>query len=199
MNLTLTGNFSGTSFDALDPETGFLTKSKVVAEVARRKDGTFDEGNGSFRFPVFDVALKLRALNLLLDWWPNISKVCAMIGISKETFRNHYTADESFRQCVDEMRDRVIDHIEHRRMIVADTNAGSFDRMCVLNAYRAETYNPKVKIEVEHTLTVEEGRKRLDALSGAIDTEVVDTVRKIKAQRQKGLAPKTQTAWATPK
>jgi hypothetical protein len=170
-----------------DPVTGFLTKSNHAVESGpgvRSELGFYLPGHGVVRELVFDSDKKSELLKALEECWPGIGDACHAIGISTQTYYNHLAIDEAFRNAVNELKERMIGRIERMRMAVAQTPMGSFDRMCVLNAYRREIYNPKVQIEVEHKITADEGRRRLDALSHAVDVEIVDTVKKIKAQRQ---------------
>jgi hypothetical protein len=174
-----TGNFTGLHFRQ-DPDTGFLEADPELAK-------TFDYGAQASA--TFNGFKKAQFLNALYDCWPNVSKACARVGISRWTFNNHYGADEAFKSCVDLIREKVIDHIDNVRMAVAQTPSGSFDRMCVLNAYRRELYNPKQVIEVQHSLTIEQTQAQRARMESAIDAEVVETVRRVKAARRKESRP----------
>jgi hypothetical protein len=189
------GDFDGATL-TLDPETGFLTKSNNAVESSRDSRGCFV--NGFESVSVFTVSVKLNVLKILLDTW-NISKACSLSGVSRWTFTNHYAVDESFRQCVDEIHNRHVDAVDQVRHDVALKPSGAFDRMALLNAYRPEVYNPKVKIEVEHTVSREEGARRLNVLSHAVDAEIVDTVQKIKAQRARARRRQNPNGHGDPK
>jgi hypothetical protein len=196
------GNFTGHSL-VVDPVSGFLIKSNhaVDRDVKRREDGTYAESpfDGTESVLVFGPDQKLEFLRIASELWPNITAVCDRIGIDRDTYRNHYAVDEKFRRECDLIRDRTIDRIENVRMTVAHQPSGSFDRMCVLNAYRPEVYNPKVKIEIEHTVSREEGARRLNVLSQAVDAEIVDTVQKIKAQRARARRRQNPNGHGDPK
>jgi hypothetical protein len=165
-----------------DPVTGFLTKSNHGVDL-RDSKGFWLPGHGVVSESTFDSDKKSELLRALELNWPNIARSCHDIGISTQTYYNHLAIDQAFASAVNELKEIMICRIEQMRMKVADTPSGSFDRMCVLNAYRREIYNPKVQIEVQHTMTVDEGRRRLDALSHAVDAEVIETVQKIKSGR----------------
>jgi hypothetical protein len=185
--------FSGVTLD-VDPETKFLIKSNhaVRSDVGVRNElGQFVPGSsgGYDRIPVFTCEKKLRVLNLLWDLWPDISHACSLVGISRLTFNNHLAVDKSFAECVEEMQERYIDRIERRRMLMADLPAGALDRMAVLNAYRRERYNPKTEIEVKHTMTSSEALERSRVIEASVDAEVIETVKRIKAQRPRPPRP----------
>lgn len=168
------GNFTGDTL-IQDSETGLLVSPDEPRSYAQLRNG-----NGFSPLSVFSAVKKLQALNLLYDWYPDISKVCSMIGITRQTFTNHLAVDQVFRECVEEIKHRVIDRIHLVRMHVASTPAGSFDRMCVLNAHMPELYNPKTVIQIEHSMSAEQASKRDSRISDIIDAEVVETVRKAK-------------------
>jgi hypothetical protein len=169
------GDFTASTLIA-DPETGFLgTALEPQVKTA----------SGFGPRAVFTVAKKLTALNMLRDLWPDVPKVCEAIGISRWTWKNHLLVDESWRECVEDIQEKCVARIERVRMAVAQTPGGSFDRMCVLNAYRRELYNPKQVIEVQHSLTVEQTQQQRARMESAIDAEVVETVRRVKAARKK--------------
>lgn len=168
----ITGNFTADSL-VEDPETGFLTAPETPKHY-----GQLRFGNGAGPLSLFGVERKLKVLKFLLNRF-NVGRAMKSVGLSRDTFNNHYAMDVAFRECVDEIRELIVDDTEELRFNVARTPAGSFDRMCVLNAYRRSTYNPKVQIEVEHTLNGQSS-KRDSAVAGAIDAEVIETVSRAK-------------------
>lgn len=170
------GNFTGSTLTVIDPDTGFIESPDMPAEVARLRYGNPALGPIS----LFNGLKKAHALNLLRDHWPDITKVCESLGISRWTFTNHYNADEEFRRCVDEIKDKTIDGGHAVRMRVMMKDSGSFDRMCVLNAYMPETYNPKTKIEVEHTMQPMEARRRDSIIDKVVDAEIVESVKRVR-------------------
>jgi hypothetical protein len=48
-----------------------------------------------------------------------------------------------------------------------------------------EVYNPKVQIEIEHKMSSNEAQARSTGIQDAIDAEVVETVKRIKAAKNK--------------
>jgi hypothetical protein len=176
----LVGDFTGATLTVVDPDTGFIESPDMPAATARLRYGNPALGPIS----VFHGLKKAHAINLLRDHWPDISKVCDMLGISRRTFNNHLAVDEAFRECVQELGTKRIDKIHNVRMEVAETKPGSFDRMCVLNAHMPELYNPKTKIEVSHTMEPMEARRREEVLGKVVNAEIVETVKRVrKAQR----------------
>jgi hypothetical protein len=173
----ISGNFNATSF-VFDDETGFLSPSN--APLQRDREGSY----GVSPLSKFDVRRKLLVLSKLLDRW-NISWACAQAGICRPTFLNHYSFDRSFAQCVDIIRYRKIDDVNEVRFDMSLKPSGSFDRMCLLNAYMPEVYNPKVQIEIEHKMSSNEAQARSTGIQDAIDAEVVETVKRIKAAKNK--------------
>lgn len=130
-------------------------------------------------------------LNLLKTQYPNVAAVCKAIGITRQTFTNHYEADIAFRRCVDEIKREHVDEINGVRYKVAKQEKGSFDRMCVLNAEMADVYNPKTQIEIKHTMSTEEIASRRNDWAGAVDAEVIETVKKMRqTKRDQGSLPR---------
>lgn len=171
------GNFNGISL-VEDDETGFLTAPDEPLHI-----GNLRYGNGTSPLSLFTAVKKLQVIEFLRKRW-NIARAMASIGLSRQTFNNHYAIDQHFRDCVDEIREGIVDDHEEVRFNVGRTASGSFDRMCVLNAYRAETYNPKTKIEIEHTMQPMEAKRRDGAVDRIVDAEIVETVKRVrKAQR----------------
>lgn len=169
-----------------DPETGFLTAQSLGTQSGLK---FFMPGHGIQSESIFDPTRKQEFLKILSEMFPNISASCHSIGISRQTFRNHYEMDEVFRNAVDEIKNRKVDFIDGVRYEVAATKSGSFDRMCVLNAQRAETYNPKQTIEIQHTGTTVDAQARVKRMEQAIDAEVVETVARLKAAKKKASRP----------
>jgi hypothetical protein len=174
----IAGSFNANSLIE-DEETGFLTQSLKCSEVQR-----VGSLGGISPLSKFNVKQKLLILLKLLQRW-NITWACSQVGISRYTFQNHYTLDKSFAQCVDMIRYRSIDDVNEVRFTVAKTHAGAFDRMCLLNAYMPEVYNPKIQVEVQHKMSSSEATARSTGIQDAIDAEVVETVKRIKAAKNK--------------
>lgn len=166
------GNFTGDTL-VEDPETGFL-----VAPEEPKHYGNLRFGNGSGPLSLYTAKKKLQTLLFLMKRW-NLSAAARSVGLTRQTLMNHLSIDDVFRECVENIRECFVDDIDEVRFNVASKASGSFDRMCVLNAYRRSTYNPKVQIEVEHTLTGQTD-KRDKAIVGAIDAEVIETVSRAK-------------------
>jgi uncharacterized protein YabN with tetrapyrrole methylase and pyrophosphatase domain len=159
---TLMGTFNGSSLK-IDPKTGFLGAGDNPKHSCRTK---------------FTPALKEKILTILEKEWPNLSKACRQIGISRSTFVDHYNVDERFKECVDAIQNQYIDALEQKQMKFAFRFQGMVDRRAILTAFRSERYNPRIKVEVEHSLKNLDERSRV--LSEAIDAEVIETVRSLK-------------------
>src|SRR5580765_5430197 len=91
--IALTSNIQGTDF-VTDPETGFLVSS------------------GGYALAGFNPQKKLRFIELAEEFWPNITAICAGVGIHRQTYSNHYKLDDKFRELVDAARERALDEAE---------------------------------------------------------------------------------------
>lgn len=170
------GDFIGNNLIE-DDDTGFLMSPVKPVSV-----GNVRFANGTSPLSLFTPLKKLQVLNFLMNRW-NISRAMAFVGLTRQTFTNHYTIDQSFRECVDDVREKFVDQIDEVRFETASKPSGSFDRMCVLNAYRRETYNPKIQVEIEHTVNPDQAMKRDTTVSNVIDAEVIETIRKAKQMK----------------
>jgi hypothetical protein len=168
------GTFTGDTL-VPDSETGLLTDSLAIS-----RDRGLRYGNGCSPLSKFNAAKKLQFLNYLCDYWPDLSLCARKVGISIQTVRNHMAIDTVLADCVEEFRSKFIDGVHATRIRVALKDSGAFDRMTVLNAHMSELYNPKIKVEVEHTMNPEVARRRNEQVNQVIDAEVIETVRRAK-------------------
>jgi len=121
---------------AIDPETGFLVPM-----------------NG-YKLEGFDATKKARFIDLVGKFWPRIGAVCDAVGVSRQTYYNHYKIDAKFREMVDLQREEKLDSAE-AAMVDNSTRPGGFmDRIALLKAYRPERWNPEHRLSVTHDVQV---------------------------------------------
>ncbi len=181
-NFKVTGDISGSTL-VIDPETGFLTNPPDDERTKQITPGK--KGNVFGPLSVFPSEKKVIFLNFLKDLFPNYSEVCKIVGIARQTFKNHYSIDKAFRLRVDEIINDHVDQVESVRFRVAKGEKGVLDRMALLNAFRSETYNPAIKVDVSHTMTREESDKRYANLRNVVDAQVVERVKEIKREQKR--------------
>lgn len=204
----LVGNFSGSSL-VPDPVTGFLTsprhliksnnavdldvkdvKTGLVSDVKdvrpdRDSAGKWLVGHGGvFVEPTFDHLKKTEFLKLYSEMFPNYAGCLEILDISSETYKNHLQVDISFKKAVDEVQAKHVCQINAVRFQAAKTIAGAYDRDRLLYGYMPEVYNPKTTIEVKHTMTREQALDGVRRMESAVDAEVVETVKRLKASRK---------------
>lgn len=121
---------------AVDPETGLMVNT----------DG--------YKLVGFTLPKKLQFLELAPLHWPHISRLCELVGITRQTFSNHYKIDEKFRELVDAGRELALDEAENAMRVNSIRPGGFMDRIALLKAYRPERWNPEHRLTVTHDVTV---------------------------------------------
>ena len=164
-----------------DPETGFLVSKQSQDPVGLQANGRSKVGPGNGPLLVFDAKKKQEFLGHLMILFPDISECAKLVGITRQTYRNHYNVDKKFREYVDEIAEIHVDRVEAERFRMALAGkSGALDRMAVLNAYRRERYNPSIQVEVQHKMTADESLRRSKQLGNVIDAEIVNRVHELK-------------------
>lgn len=126
---------------------------------------------------VFDSKSKLRFIEMLKTTFPHIKKTCDIIGISQQTYRNHYNNDVKFRELIDEVKEERLDNLEAVMLDNGEKPAGFLDRIAYLRAHRPHLYNPAQKVIVERQdhLTIDVAQERVNRLRTVIDADIVET------------------------
>lgn len=125
----------------------------------------------------FDSKTKLIFLDLLRKMFPHVKKVCDIVGISRQTYLNHYSRDPRFKDLVDEIKEERLDHLESVMLDMGEKPSGFMDRIAYLRAHRPHLYNPAQKIIVERQdhLTLDAAKVRVERLKNVIDADIVET------------------------
>jgi hypothetical protein len=142
-----------------DEATGFLVP------------GPSTTGNPVFHF---NAEKKIRFLELAMEHWPNIFKVCNEVKVHYGTYKNHLIIDEKFAQCMDDIKQAKVDHVEGNVFTFANRPANFMDRMAILRAYRGDLYNPVNKVQhLGHELSKDDVLRKRANLATVVDAEVV--------------------------
>ena len=133
-------------------------------------------GSGS-NLCTFGSENKLRFIEILRKTWPHIKKACDAVGISTQTYRNHYGSDSKFKELIDELKEERLDNLEAVMLDNGEKPAGFLDRIAYLRAHRPALYNPAQKVIVERQdhLTIDVAQQRVDRLRTVIDADIVET------------------------
>lgn len=175
-------NIIAQTFDK-DPATGF-----IIANDNRLMGPGFLTDSGLIAENAFTPILKLQLVQELRKYWPNVTKACREIGISRTTYRNHYLQDNLFANLVDEIAEGTTDHIEAFQSKLAGTNAFAFmDRAMALRAGRPEKFDKARTVILESKqgrIDESTARARMVKLKNVIDAEVVsDGIRESEDRR----------------
>ena len=141
-----------------DAETGYLTE----------QDPSFLSFTAKRKVQFLEVASKL---------WPRLGDICRVVGITRHTFRNHFNADERFRQDIEELRETTCDAMEAAMVESGIKPMGFLDRMAYLRAHRPHLYNPAQKVIVERQdhISIDVANERVNRLRTVIDADIVET------------------------
>lgn len=159
----------------VDPVTGFL-------DVLPGMEAGKVSGYGVGPSPSFVSVKKTQYIDLLKVYYPNYSKCSAEIGITNETYKNHYEFDIAFRKAVDEVVKAKTDEINVVRYEMAKTKSGALDRMAYLNAMMPEVYDRDKTITIKHEMSRDEATARAARLRESIDTDAVDVYEKLRSK-----------------
>lgn len=133
-------------------------------------------GSGS-NLCTFGSENKIKFVDLLRTMFPHIKKVCDIVGISSQTYRNHYAKDEVFRKMIEDIKEERLDNLEAVMLDNGARPSGFLDRIAYLRAHRPHLYNPasKVIIERQDHLTIDAATDRVNRLRNVIDADIVET------------------------
>lgn len=148
-------------------------------------------GTGSVQsFVVFEPERKLKFVALLSEFWPDVSKCCAAVGIHRTTFDNHLKWDVKFCKAVEAIKAAKLDELERVAIESGrDQRKGFLDRAMILRAHRPELYDRAKVVKIEgYKMAAGEREQRAAALDQAIDVEVskvyLDRKQRREAKRQ---------------
>ncbi len=118
--------------------SGNISISRFIVDEAT---GFLEQRNNQRGRPLaFTIEKKKAILPVLEKFWPNYTKACAAVGISRWTLKNHLALDIRFRERVAEIINCKIDEIESRMYAEALTPRGDKARSFFLKAHRPEIY-----------------------------------------------------------
>lgn len=134
---------------------------------------------------------KVEFMLLLRRFWPNISKACALSGLSYRTYKRHLDLDLSFREQVESIKREVLDELEELGTGFASTPKGFMHWIAILKAHRPERWNPEQRLVIQHELAPEQARIKRDNLAQVIatDAEVIKATTGKKLPRLPDLQP----------
>lgn len=147
-----------------DPETGFLASMHTA--------------NGQAEM-YFTIPKKKAFVALAKKLYPNMSAVCKEVGISVQTYKNHYQVDEAFHNAIEEIKEAAIDKIESHMFLYAGNKQNFMDRIAIMRAYRGEIYNPKSTVTFKHEISPDEASRRRVALAEVVDADVISASQEV--------------------
>lgn len=142
----------------LDPVTGYM------------------EPAGGYQLSGFGGTKKAAFIELArAGMWPNVTKICDKIGITRVTFSNHLKFDPLFAQHVQELKDALCDNVEADMAGYAKEKANYLDRITILRAHRPDVYDPAKKVIMQHQRQQDENAtaRRLAETRNFVDAEIV--------------------------
>lgn len=167
MNQPALAPFSGLSLQAkgweVDGETGFLLPAES------------GPGYGAGPSVLLTPTLKKTFLNKLQQCWPRIYEALELIGVARETVRNHLAVDGEFKRQYDEIVQRHIDGVEGALTDNAVIKGSVLAEIALMNAYRREQYQPTMKVEVTQTIDHHVIVERAKSLGMVIDGRLSDS------------------------
>jgi hypothetical protein len=135
-----------------DPETGLLFSNQTVG---------------------FTLLLKKKFMEVAVTYYPDITTICAIIGISKGCYKSHYMVDQVFREYMDSLEEGITDKIEASMAKFALQSGNFMDRIAWLRAHRGSKYNEKKILSIEANLSKTQLDTKKSNLIDAVDAEVV--------------------------
>jgi hypothetical protein len=121
------------------------------------------------------IARKKKFLEIAAKYYPDITAICQIVGISKNAYRAHFNLDPVFREKMLSFEEGITDKIEARLASYAMEKSNFMDRIAWLRAHRGEKYNEKKLVQVDVTLTKEKLESKKSTLLGAVDAELIPT------------------------
>lgn len=134
----------------------------------------------------FDAERKNLFIETALKLWPNISKICEVVGVHPQTYYNHKKTDPQFAACMEAVRQARLDRIEAVSADMAENpTKGFLDRAMMLRAHRPELYDRAKVVKIEgYKMGDGERQNRIQALEVAVDAEISKTYLNRKQQRE---------------
>ena len=122
------------------------------------------------------VERKLKFIRWFKRYWPNTTMAANKVGVTRRTILDHMQIDPVFNEKVQEVIDSKIDSTEGDVAKFAKYSRNFMDRIALLRKNRPEDWDPARRLVIQHErtrMTPDSARSRLDAVSNAIDAEVV--------------------------
>lgn len=137
-------------------------------------------------FSQFGNEKKSEFLRISIEFWPNLSHICAAVGVARSTVYLHRKSDPAFNQALKDIDDMVCDEMEATMRNQGIKPQGFLDRMAYLRAHRPELYDRAKVVKIEgYKMGDGEKEKRMIAIDGAVDAEIVKTYLNRKEQRER--------------
>ena len=168
---------------------------KKVETIEAGKKGT----GASLSVYAFDPTRKALFLELASKWFPDLSRICEAVGISRQSYYNHIHKDAEFARAVEAVRLARIDRIEGKVFEAAEDNKNFLHQAMVLRAHRPELYDRAKVVKIEGLqMNPQQAQERLGAVSNAVDAEIVKTYLDKKQRRDRSLRLKHGSKAGTP-
>jgi hypothetical protein len=168
-------------------ESGKDLNTKNVVKPVENKISTVDESEpvemlrkeagSAIHFHGFSNEKKQRFLSNAFRYWPNVTRLCASVGITPSGYYQHTKLHPDFARLMKDIDVCVTDDVELvLRYEASNPNPKSFlDRMAYLRAHRPELYDRAKVVRVEgYKLGDGEARRRSEALAGAVEAQIVN-------------------------
>ena len=163
-------------------------------DVKSREGGKSGVGSAPRQYVGFD---KEKALELLSEFPNNITVICKMLGVVRQTWNWNVKHDQEFALRVQEIRDACCDALETTmyNLGVKETSFNFNDRIAFLRAHRPELYNPVKRVIVQgYNMGEGDKQRRWGAVEQAVDAEVTRTyLDKRERREQKQLQAQQQS------
>lgn len=113
-------------------------------------------------------------LALAPSMWPNVSGICAKVGISRPLFYKSLPRYPKFAAQIQDIDQAITDAVEGLTANLAMIPKHVIDRMAYLRARRPELYDRAKRVVVEgYRMTGAQAAQRLGAVETAVDAEIV--------------------------
>lgn len=134
----------------------------------------------------FDQEKKRIFIDLAFKLWPNIYRICELVGVSPPTYYNHKAKDPEFAANMEAVRQARLDRIEAVGAEMAENpTKGFLDRAMILRAHRPELYDRAKVVKIEgYKMGDGERQNRIQAVEIAVDAEISKTYLNRKEQRE---------------
>src|SRR6202158_1863173 len=157
----------------------------MVLALKQGEDGYLSTGSGTDLY-TFNPERKLRFLALAAEFWPDMSRCAAAVGIHITTFYNHMKSDVKFCNEIKAIKAAKLDELERVAIESGrDQRKGFLDRAMILRAHRPELYDRAKVVKLEGCkMQAGERGQRMGAVDVAVDAEIVKTYLDIKQRRE---------------